>query len=113
MTEYVIRGNSAILKCSIPSYIAEFVNVEAWIREDGETYLPNASADMGTSEPKNRLTLVTDPLFIQICHFIVCCFSEHFVSVSPATSCLAVLRHRSWERVRDSGQQRDHEMQNS
>ncbi|XP_046591193.1 Down syndrome cell adhesion molecule-like protein Dscam2 isoform X10 [Neodiprion lecontei] len=40
MTEYVIRGNSAILKCSIPSYIAEFVTVEAWIREDGETYLP-------------------------------------------------------------------------
>lgn len=40
MTEYVIRGNSAIMKCSIPSYIAEFVTVEAWIREDGETYLP-------------------------------------------------------------------------
>uniref|UniRef100_A0ABD2WQD2 Ig-like domain-containing protein n=1 Tax=Trichogramma kaykai TaxID=54128 RepID=A0ABD2WQD2_9HYME len=40
MTEYVIRGNSAILKCSIPSYVAEFVTVEAWISEDGETYLP-------------------------------------------------------------------------
>ncbi|KAG5309252.1 DSCL protein, partial [Acromyrmex insinuator] len=40
LTEYVIRGNSAILKCSIPSYIAEFVTVEAWIREDGEVYLP-------------------------------------------------------------------------
>nr|XP_012216025.1 PREDICTED: Down syndrome cell adhesion molecule-like protein Dscam2 isoform X11 [Linepithema humile] len=39
LTEYVIRGNSAILKCSIPSYIAEFVTVEAWIREDGEVYL--------------------------------------------------------------------------
>ncbi|XP_063975857.1 cell adhesion molecule Dscam1 isoform X2 [Diachasmimorpha longicaudata] len=41
MTEYVIRGNSAILKCSIPSYIAEFVRIEAWIREDGEVYLPD------------------------------------------------------------------------
>ncbi|XP_044595833.1 Down syndrome cell adhesion molecule-like protein Dscam2 isoform X12 [Cotesia glomerata] len=40
MTEYVIRGNSAILKCSIPSYIAEFVSIEAWIREDGEVYVP-------------------------------------------------------------------------
>ncbi|XP_051153583.1 cell adhesion molecule Dscam2 isoform X10 [Leptopilina boulardi] len=39
MTEYVIRGNSAILKCSIPSYIAEFVTVDAWIRDDGETYV--------------------------------------------------------------------------
>ncbi|XP_057326072.1 cell adhesion molecule Dscam2 isoform X13 [Microplitis mediator] len=49
MTEYVIRGNSAILKCSIPSYIAEFVSIEAWIREDGEVYLPehqqNAKTD--------------------------------------------------------------------
>lgn len=48
MTEYVIRGNSAILKCSIPSYVAEFVTVEAWIREDGETYLPKLrSSDSG------------------------------------------------------------------
>ncbi|KOX72244.1 Down syndrome cell adhesion molecule-like protein Dscam2 [Melipona quadrifasciata] len=44
LTEYVIRGNSAILKCSIPSYIAEFVTVEAWIREDGEMYLPEDPA---------------------------------------------------------------------
>ncbi|XP_020284799.1 Down syndrome cell adhesion molecule-like protein Dscam2 isoform X27 [Pseudomyrmex gracilis] len=44
LTEYVIRGNSAILKCSIPSYIAEFVTVEAWIREDGEIYLPEDPA---------------------------------------------------------------------
>ncbi|XP_032672562.1 Down syndrome cell adhesion molecule-like protein Dscam2 isoform X15 [Odontomachus brunneus] len=44
LTEYVIRGNSAILKCSIPSYIAEFVTVEAWIREDEEVYLPEDPA---------------------------------------------------------------------
>ncbi|XP_026825565.1 Down syndrome cell adhesion molecule-like protein Dscam2 isoform X9 [Ooceraea biroi] len=44
LTEYVIRGNSAILKCSIPSYIAEFVTVEAWIREDKEVYLPEDPA---------------------------------------------------------------------
>nr|XP_034174385.1 Down syndrome cell adhesion molecule-like protein Dscam2 isoform X6 [Osmia lignaria] len=44
LTEYVIRGNSAILKCSIPSYIAEFVTVEAWIKEDGEVYLPEDPA---------------------------------------------------------------------
>lgn len=40
----MIRGNSAILKCSIPSYIAEFVTVEAWIREDGEVYIPEDPA---------------------------------------------------------------------
>lgn len=32
------------MKCSIPSYIAEFVTVEAWIREDGEVYLPEDPA---------------------------------------------------------------------
>ncbi|XP_059046524.1 cell adhesion molecule Dscam2 isoform X41 [Achroia grisella] len=35
LTEYVIRGNAAVLKCSIPSFVADFVKVEAWIDEDG------------------------------------------------------------------------------
>uniref|UniRef100_A0A182ME20 Ig-like domain-containing protein n=1 Tax=Anopheles culicifacies TaxID=139723 RepID=A0A182ME20_9DIPT len=35
LTEYVIRGNSAILKCSIPSFVSDFVRVEAWIDNDG------------------------------------------------------------------------------
>ncbi|XP_061381092.1 cell adhesion molecule Dscam2 isoform X10 [Danaus plexippus] len=35
LTEYVIRGNSAVLKCSIPSFVADFVKVEAWIDEEG------------------------------------------------------------------------------
>lgn len=36
--EYVIRGNSAILKCKVPSFIADFVFVEAWIDSDGNEY---------------------------------------------------------------------------
>ncbi|KAL1463715.1 hypothetical protein WDU94_015441 [Cyamophila willieti] len=35
MTEYVIRGNSGILKCSIPSFVADYVLVDAWINEEG------------------------------------------------------------------------------
>lgn len=35
LTEYVIRGNTAVLKCSIPSFVADFVHVEAWIDEEG------------------------------------------------------------------------------
>lgn len=35
MTEYVIRGNAAVLKCSIPSFVADFVRVESWIDEAG------------------------------------------------------------------------------
>lgn len=59
LTEYVIRGNSAILKCSIPSYIAEFVTVEAWIREDGEVYLPEDPAVVqGTTDPIGRSSII-------------------------------------------------------
>lgn len=35
LKEYVIRGNAAVLKCSIPSFVADFVRVEAWIDELG------------------------------------------------------------------------------
>lgn len=33
--EYVIRGNTAVMKCKIPSFVADFVYVEAWVAEDG------------------------------------------------------------------------------
>nr|XP_032292756.1 Down syndrome cell adhesion molecule-like protein Dscam2 isoform X3 [Drosophila virilis] len=36
--EYVIRGNSAVLKCSIPSFVADFVQVVSWQDEEGELY---------------------------------------------------------------------------
>ncbi len=32
--EHVIRGNSAVLKCSVPSFIADFVTVDAWLVDD-------------------------------------------------------------------------------
>nr|CAH7736151.1 unnamed protein product [Callosobruchus chinensis] len=35
LTEYVIRGNTAVLKCSIPSFVADFVQVDAWIDDQG------------------------------------------------------------------------------
>ena len=39
--EYVIRGNSAILKCSIPSFVADFVQVTSWVTNKGETFVPS------------------------------------------------------------------------
>lgn len=38
--EFVIRGNAAILKCSIPSFVADFVTVQAWVTNDGQSYYP-------------------------------------------------------------------------
>ncbi|XP_052739472.1 cell adhesion molecule Dscam2 isoform X12 [Bicyclus anynana] len=36
MEEYVLRGNAAILKCHIPSFVSEYVNVISWIVSEGE-----------------------------------------------------------------------------
>ncbi|RZC32102.1 I-set domain containing protein, partial [Asbolus verrucosus] len=38
VSEYVIRGNTAVLKCNIPSFVADFVRVEAWVGSDGNEY---------------------------------------------------------------------------
>lgn len=32
--EYVIRGNSAILKCTIPAYVGDFVQVDTWFEDE-------------------------------------------------------------------------------
>ncbi|XP_076173908.1 Down syndrome cell adhesion molecule 1 isoform X45 [Ptiloglossa arizonensis] len=36
--EYVIRANSAIMKCKIPSFVSEFVQVDQWVADDGTIY---------------------------------------------------------------------------
>ena len=33
--EYVIRGNSALLKCQYPSFMADHLQVESWLMDDG------------------------------------------------------------------------------
>lgn len=38
--EYVIRGNSAVMKCEVPSFVADFVHVEMWQDSMNNTYLP-------------------------------------------------------------------------
>ncbi|XP_055624208.1 cell adhesion molecule Dscam2 isoform X50 [Toxorhynchites rutilus septentrionalis] len=35
---YVIRGNAAILKCSIPSFVSDFVSVVSWNDDSGNVY---------------------------------------------------------------------------
>lgn len=38
--EYVIRANSAIMKCKIPSFVSEFIYVDQWTADDGTIYRP-------------------------------------------------------------------------
>ncbi|XP_071567242.1 Down syndrome cell adhesion molecule 1 isoform X32 [Temnothorax nylanderi] len=43
--EYVIRANSAIMKCKIPSFVSEFVQVDQWVADDGTIYTPGQEYD--------------------------------------------------------------------
>lgn len=47
--EYVMRGNAAIIKCLIPSFVADFVHVVAWINEDDEEILGGGNFQEGNS----------------------------------------------------------------
>ncbi|XP_050305224.1 cell adhesion molecule Dscam2 isoform X44 [Anthonomus grandis grandis] len=43
--EYVIRGNAALMKCKIPSFIADFVVIDSWISDDSQIHKYNDNAD--------------------------------------------------------------------
>ena len=32
--EHIIRGNSVVIKCSIPSFVADYVAVDTWLVDD-------------------------------------------------------------------------------
>lgn len=53
--EYVIRGNAAILKCSIPSFVTEFVQVIGWQDDQGNSFDPDH--DSGTYTNTKKVTL--------------------------------------------------------
>lgn len=40
--EYVIRGNSVVLKCSVPPFIVDFVTVVSWQDESGNVFQPSS-----------------------------------------------------------------------
>lgn len=40
-SEFVMRGNAAIMKCSIPSFVADFVYVTAWVDDEGNEIVPS------------------------------------------------------------------------
>lgn len=41
--EYVINRNAAVMKCKIPSFVADFVHVEAWINAEDGTELTRSN----------------------------------------------------------------------
>uniref|UniRef100_A0A1I8Q6P7 Down syndrome cell adhesion molecule n=1 Tax=Stomoxys calcitrans TaxID=35570 RepID=A0A1I8Q6P7_STOCA len=43
MDEAVLRGNSAILKCHIPSFVADFIQVASWLEDEEREILPSSN----------------------------------------------------------------------
>lgn len=39
--EYAIRGNSVVLKCTVPSFVSDFLTVVSWHTDAGEVFYPN------------------------------------------------------------------------
>ena len=46
---YVIRGNSALVKCEIPSFVADLVSVLSWLDNAGNKYFGNQNNGTYTS----------------------------------------------------------------
>lgn len=51
-----MRGNAAILKCTIPSFVADFVHVVAWIDEDGYEFVPSSERNFSGGKRRSKLT---------------------------------------------------------
>lgn len=101
VSEYVIRGNTAVLKCNIPSFVADFVKVEAWVDSDGGEYL--YSDEIGTHLRRYVIHLIP---FIQV--LIMSRYSAtdstslgyvKFIISQHSFSCKSVLRSRNSHRI--------------
>ena len=38
MPESIIVGNNALIKCLIPSFVADFVSIQAWVDSEGNEF---------------------------------------------------------------------------
>lgn len=59
--EYVMKGNAAIMKCSIPSFVSDFVSVVGWVDEDGNEFV--SSENYVESKTQMHPTTPTHKLF--------------------------------------------------
>lgn len=44
MDESVLKGNTAILKCHIPSFVSDYVFVVSWLQDDGHEVLADGGS---------------------------------------------------------------------
>lgn len=54
--EYVIRGNAAVLKCNIPSFVSDHVEIIEWVDSNGEHY---ARDENSTGKCQHHSSIIT------------------------------------------------------
>lgn len=59
--EFVLRGNAVTLKCNVPSFVADFVQVEAWIAADGSEITEYFSNNTDWGRSKRVLLIENKP----------------------------------------------------
>ncbi|GIY86461.1 uncharacterized protein CDAR_451981 [Caerostris darwini] len=62
--EFVIRGNTAVLRCQVPSVVRDYVIVTTWEREDGVTIVSNvANGNLQTFAEYNKLSPTKNKIY--------------------------------------------------
>lgn len=47
LNSYIMVGNTALVKCEIPSFVTDFVKVESWIDERGVEFFAGIGNEFG------------------------------------------------------------------
>lgn len=65
MDEQTLKGNSGLLKCHFPSFVSDFVTVDAWIDEEtSEEYHPDIGGSLGENLNCFIIAHFLDSLFV-------------------------------------------------
>ena len=73
--EFVILGNDALLKCGVPSFAADFIDLIGWVTNEGYSIGRNKNGKMRDGE--NQLIMMAyATLFFQVdaCALFYLCF---------------------------------------
>ena len=70
VNEHVILGNDALFKCLIPSFVSDFVVVEAWIDNEAQAFYPSSKyGKLASCLFKQIFPLNFRSLFISSLHY--------------------------------------------
>ncbi|ERL88828.1 hypothetical protein D910_06210 [Dendroctonus ponderosae] len=78
--EYVLKGNTGILKCLVPSFVSDFVQIIAWVADDGTTYDFETSKYFNSVVKQFYETRVTDEFVLKGNTGILKCIVPSFVT---------------------------------